>query len=56
MRLGYTANRIWEWDTESDSVRCIKNRYTGLAEDIKVDSKEFLMIQLVAKEYQRETA
>jgi len=56
LRLGYTANRIWEWDTESDSVRCIKDRYTGLAENIKVDSKEFLMIQLVAKEYQRETA
>jgi len=51
LRLGFVANRIWEYDTETNSVRCIKNRYTGLAEDIKVDRKEFLMIQLAAKEY-----
>ena len=51
LRIGYTANRIWEWDTETDSVRCIKNRYSGLAEDAEVDPKEFLMIQLAAKEH-----
>jgi len=51
LRLGYTATRIWEWNTETDSVRYIKNRYSGLAEDVEVDPKEFLMIQLAAKEH-----
>jgi len=51
LRLGYVADRIWEWDTETDSVRYIKNRYSGLAEDAEVDPKEFLMIQLAAKEH-----
>ena len=50
-RLTYGASRIWEWDTENDSVRYVKNRYSGLAEDAEVDPKEFLMIQLAAKEY-----
>ena len=56
LRLGYIATRIWEWNSESNSVRCIKNRYTDADENTEVDSKEFLMIQLVAKEYRRETA
>jgi len=51
LHLGYVADRIWEYDTENDSVRYVKNRYSRLAEDAEVDPKEFLMIQLAAKEH-----
>lgn len=50
----YASDRIWEWDRETDSVRYIKNRYTGTM--TLVDPKEFLLIQFQAKEYQYETA
>lgn len=50
----YGSDRIWEWDKETDTVRYIKNRNTGIM--TPVDSKEFLLIQLQAKEYQYETA
>lgn len=56
LRLGYRASRIWEWDSETDAVRCIKSRYNGIVEDTKVDPKEFLKIQLTAQEYKREIA
>lgn len=54
--LVYRANRIWEWDSETDSVRSIKHRYVKNAEDAEVDPEEFLMIQLAAQEYRDETA
>ena len=53
-RLTYGASRIWEWDTETDEVKFIKHRQTGIMTE--VDTKEFLMVQLQAKDYQNETA
>ena len=53
-RLTYCASRIWEWDTETDKVKFIKHRQTGIM--TKVDTKEFLMIQLQAVEWKNETA
>jgi hypothetical protein len=47
--LTYGSDRIWEWDRETDSVRYIKNRDTGIM--TPVDRKEFLLIQLRAEEY-----
>jgi len=47
--LAYVSKRIWEWDPSTDSARYIKNRDTGTI--TSVDRKEFLLIQLRAKEY-----
>jgi hypothetical protein len=47
--LAYGSNRIWEWDRETDSVQYAKNRDTGIM--TAVDRKEFMLIQLRAKEY-----
>lgn len=56
LRLGYRSTRIWEWDSETNSVRCIKNRFDRLSENVDVDQKEFLMIQLTAQDYKNEIA
>ena len=52
--LLYVARRIWRWDSNADTVEFIKNRNARITEP--VDPKEFLLIQLQAKEYQYETA
>lgn len=54
--LGYRSTRIWEWDSKTDSARCIKNRFDGVSETTSVDPREFLMIQLAAQDYKNETA
>ena len=46
--LSYASDRIWEWDRETDSIRYIK--YRGNHKVPEVDRKEFLLIQLQAKE------
>ena len=51
----YRANRIWEWNTEIDSVRSFKVCSDGLVDNIEVDPKEFLMIQIVAKDANNKT-
>lgn len=51
LRLGYRSSRIWEWDPETEQVRCIKNRYSGVFTNSAVDRKEFLIVQLAAQEY-----
>ena len=53
-KLGYTADRIWAWDPETDKVEFIKNRYTGTM--TPVDQREFLMVQIAAVEWKNETA
>lgn len=47
--VGQAADRIWEWDPETDRVRYIKNRDTGTM--TAVDRNEFVLIQLRAEEY-----
>lgn len=47
--VGKFSRRIWEWDPETDLVRYIKHRDTGIM--TVVDRKEFVMIQLRAEEY-----
>jgi hypothetical protein len=47
--VGYAADRIWEYDPDTDVVRYTKNRDTGTM--TKVDRKEFFLIQLKAKKY-----
>ena len=46
--LSYASDRIWEWDRETDSIRYIKYRRNHKVPE--VDRKEFLLIQLQAKE------
>lgn len=55
LHLLYRADQIWEWNTEIDSVRSFKMCSDGLADDIEVDPKEFLMIQLAAKDANNKT-
>jgi hypothetical protein len=50
--IGYAANRVWEWDSDTDVVRYIKNRETGRGSE--VNKNEFLLVQLKAKEYKDE--
>jgi hypothetical protein len=45
--LAYRANRIWVYNTETDTVNYIKNRYTGTMTPI--DEKEFFLIKLQAE-------
>lgn len=52
--LGYGANRIWCWDPETDEVKYVKNRQTGIM--TSVDLKEFLMVQMQAVKWKNETA
>lgn len=47
--VGQFSRRIWEWDPETDLVRYIKHRDTGIM--TAVDRKEFALIQLRAEEY-----
>ena len=42
------AEKIWCWDPINNEVKFVKNRRTGKM--TKVDSKEFLMIQLQSSE------
>lgn len=44
----YAAERIWEWNTNTDTVRFVKNIETGIMTPVKPG--EFLMIQLRAEE------
>jgi len=50
--IGYAANRVWEWDPDTDVVRYVKNRETGRGSE--VNKNEFLLVQLKAKEYKDE--
>ena len=45
----YAAERIWEWNPDTDTVRFVKNIETGIMTPVKPG--EFLMIQLRAEEY-----
>lgn len=54
LRLAYRSSRIWEWDPETEQVRCIKNRYDGTSENTSVDRREFLVVQLAAQDYKME--
>lgn len=47
--LTYGSDRIWEWDLETNLVRYVKHRKTGLM--TAVEPGEFLLIQLQAEEY-----
>jgi hypothetical protein len=47
--VGQFSNRIWEWDPETDKVRYIKHRHTGIMTE--VDLKEFAIIQIKAEQY-----
>jgi hypothetical protein len=47
--LAYGSDRIWEWDLETDLVRYVYHRKTGLM--TAVEPGEFLLIQLQAEEY-----
>lgn len=53
-RLAYGANRIWDLDTETNTVQFVKNRDLGLMSN--VDQKEFFLVQLKAEELHNETA
>lgn len=52
--IAYRASRIWEWDTETDTVWYIKHRQAGIT--MPVDRKEFFLVQLKAEDWKRETA
>lgn len=45
----YAAERIWEWNSDTDTVRFVKHLSTGIM--TPVDHREFTMIQLRAEEY-----
>jgi hypothetical protein len=50
--LYYRANRIWKLNTETDEIVWTKNRNLGLMSPI--DKREFLVVQLSAKEHKSE--
>lgn len=56
LKLAYRSSRIWEWDPETEQVRCIKNRYDGTSENTSVGRREFLVVQLAAQDYKNEFA
>lgn len=42
----YMADRAWEYNTKTNEVKWIKNRYLGLMAPI--DKREFLLVQVAA--------
>jgi hypothetical protein len=54
LRLAHQSSRIWEWDTDTDQVRYIKNLYDGVSANTPVDRKKFLAVQLAAQDYKKE--
>jgi hypothetical protein len=49
LRLGFSADRIWQWDSETDSVHFVKNQLDGTSST--VDKSEFILVQCAAQEY-----
>lgn len=50
VRVLATADTVWEWCTETEVISTIKNR--GMYRSMSVNQKEFLIVQMRAKEIQ----
>ena len=47
----YRARKIWEWNTETNTVRYVKNTNKDLVSK-EADSKEFTLVKLAAVDFQ----